>query len=58
VAADLRAKRLVRLGRGSLGITKRLWLVARNREPANAVVQYLLDNFRLNQIIEDGPAAL
>jgi LysR family transcriptional activator of nhaA len=50
VAADLRAKRLVRLGRGSLGITKRLWLVARKQPPINPAVQYLLDNFRLNQI--------
>jgi LysR family transcriptional regulator, transcriptional activator of nhaA len=57
VAADLRAKRLVRLGRGSLGIIKRLWLVARKRQPPNAAVQYLMENFRLKQIIEGIPAS-
>lgn len=49
IAADLRAKRLVRLGRGSLGITKRLWLVAKKRQSSNSLVQYALENFRLNK---------
>jgi len=49
VAADLHAKHLIRLGRGSLGITKRLWLVARKRQPPNATIQYLLENFRLKR---------
>lgn len=55
VAADLRAKRLVRLGRGSLGIIKRLWLVARKRQPLNEGVQYLLENFRLRRMVEEAP---
>jgi LysR family transcriptional activator of nhaA len=57
VAADLRAKRLVRLGRGSLGIIKRLWLVARKRQPPNAGVQHLLENFRLQQTLKTSPRA-
>lgn len=57
VAADLRAKRLVRLGRGSLGIIKRLYLVARKRHPTNAAVQYLLENFRIKTITDGARAA-
>jgi LysR family transcriptional regulator, transcriptional activator of nhaA len=56
VAADLKAMRLIRLGRGSLGIIKRLWLVARKRRFPNAAVQYLLENFRLKEMMEGSRA--
>jgi DNA-binding transcriptional LysR family regulator len=47
VSGDLRAKRLVRLGRGSLGIIKRLWLVTRKEREQNPIVEYLLTTFRV-----------
>jgi LysR family transcriptional activator of nhaA len=56
VAADLKAKRLIRLGRGSMGIIKRLWLVTRKQNVSNIVVQYMLENFRLKQLTAGVPS--
>jgi LysR family transcriptional regulator, transcriptional activator of nhaA len=47
VSADLKAGRLVRLGRQAAGISKTLWLVAAKSHRPNPVVDYLLRNFRI-----------
>jgi LysR family transcriptional activator of nhaA len=47
VSADLRAGRLVRLGRQGTGIVKTLWLVAGKSHRSNPVVDYLLRKFRI-----------
>lgn len=46
---DLREGRLVRLGRQSTGIAKTDWLIVNKRRRHNALVQYLLRNFRFKR---------
>jgi len=46
---DLRTGRLLRLGRKRTGILKTDWLIVNKRRRHNALVQYLLRNFRLNR---------
>lgn len=46
---DLRHGRLVRLGKRPTGILETDWLIVNKRRRHNALVQYLLRNFRLNR---------
>lgn len=47
VSADLRAGRLLRLGRKSTGLIRSIWLISRAGQQRNPIVQHLLDNFRI-----------
>jgi LysR family transcriptional activator of nhaA len=47
LAADLRSGRLVRLGRGSTGLSKAIWLISIVRKREHLVVKNLLKHFRL-----------
>lgn len=50
VAEDLRAGRLVRLGRRPTGLIKKLWLIARADLPSQSVVPHLLEKFRITSV--------
>lgn len=47
VASDLRAGRLLRLGRRPTGLVKTLWLIGRAGKQTNQIVHHLLEKFRI-----------
>jgi len=47
VSKDLKEGRLLRLGRGSTGISKTLWLITRRSSSPNSLVQIVKEHFRI-----------
>ncbi len=47
IAGDLRSGRLVRLGRGTTGLSKAIWLISIARKRDHPVVEHLIKRFRL-----------
>ena len=48
VSVDLRAGRLLRLGRGPTGLHKTLWLIGRSGQTGGSIAHHLLQKFRIS----------